>query len=102
MYIVLFFPFLSNVWGKMHYGPHFLFCCSTPDCYLSWECWTLSGFNCCLACFYALIEHKKDSKFVSHFIPDFNVMYQELEQNIPTATYVFYHVQPAWIYVIYV
>ena len=29
------------------------------------ECWTLSGFNCCLACFYALIEHKKGSKFVS-------------------------------------
>ena len=63
------------------------------------ECWTLSGFNCCLACLYALIQHKKGSKFVSHFIADFNVMYQELEQNIPTVTYVFYHVQPAWIYV---
>ena len=59
------------------------------------ECWTLSGFNCCLACFYALIEHKKGSEFASHFIADFNVMYQELEQNIPTAIYVFYHVQPA-------
>ena len=66
------------------------------------ECWTLSGFNCCLACFYALIEHKKGSKFVSHFITDFKEMYQELEQNIPTVTYVFYHVQPAWKYVIYV
>ena len=56
------------------------------------ECWTLSG----------LIEHKKGSKFVSHFIADFKEMYQDLEQNIPTVTYVFYHVQPAWIYVIYV
>ena len=35
------------------------------------ECWTLSGFSCYLACFYALIEHKKGSKFVSHFIADF-------------------------------
>ena len=64
------------------------------------KCWILSGFNCCLTCFYALIEHKKGSKFVPHFIADFNVMYQELEQNIPTVAYVFYHEQPAWIYVI--
>ena len=49
------------------------------------ECWTLSGFNNCLACFYALIEHKQGSKFVSYFIADFNVMYQELEQNTPTV-----------------
>ena len=59
------------------------------------ERWTLSSFNCCLACFYALLEHKKSSEFVSHFIADFNVMYQELEQNIPTVTYIFYHVQTA-------
>ena len=61
------------------------------------ECWTLSGFNCCLACFYALIELKKGSKFVSHLIADFNVMYQELKQNIPTVTYVFYHVLSTWM-----
>ena len=70
------------------------------------ECWTHSGFNYCLACFYiyyTLIEHKQGSKFVSHFIADFNVMYQELEQNTPTVTYyVFYHVPSTWIYVIYV
>ena len=40
-----------------------------------------------LACFYTLIEHKQGSKFVFHFIADFNVMYQELEQNTPTLTY---------------
>ena len=66
------------------------------------ECWTLSGFNCCLACFYALIEHKKGSKFVSHFIADFNVMYQELKQNIPTVTYVFYHVLSTWMDICYI
>ena len=40
-----------------------------------------------LACFYTLIEHKQGSEFVFHFIADFNVMYQELEQNTPTLTY---------------
>ena len=30
------------------------------------------------ACFYTLIEHKQGSKFVFHFIADFNVMHQEL------------------------
>ena len=69
----------------MHYGPNFLFCCLIPDSHSSWECWTLSGFNYCLACFYALIEHKQGSKFVSYFIADFNVLYQELEQNTPTV-----------------
>ena len=51
------------------------------------ECWTLSGLNYCLACFYILIEHKQGGKFVSHFIADFNVMYQEREENTPTLTY---------------
>ena len=59
-----------------------------------------------LACFYGfytLIEHKQGSKFVFNFIADFNVMYQELEQNTPTLTYyVLYHVLSTWIYVIYV
>ena len=65
------------------------------------ECCTLSGFNYCLACFYTLIKHKQGGKFVSHFIADFNEMYQELEQNTPTLTYyVFYHVLATWIYVI--
>ena len=54
-----------------------------------------------LACFYGfytLIEHKQGSKFVFNFIADFNVMYQELEQNTPTLTYyVFYHVLSTWI-----
>ena len=39
-----------------------------------------------LACFYTLVEHKQGSKFVYHFIADFNVMYQKLEQNTPTLT----------------
>ena len=54
-----------------------------------------------LACFYTLIEHKQGSKFVFHFIADFNVMYQELEQNTPTLTYI-YIVNATWISVIYV
>ena len=83
--------------GKMQYGTHFLFCCPTPDCYLSWGVLDTQWFNCYLACFYALIEHKKGGKFVSHFIEDFSVMYQELEQNTPTVTYVFYHALSAWM-----
>ena len=47
------------------------------------------------------IKDKQGGKFVSHFIADFNEMYQELEQNTPTLTYyVFYHVLSTWIYVI--
>ena len=47
------------------------------------------------------IKHKQGGKFVSHFIADFNEMYQELEQNTTTLTYcVFYHVLSTWIYVI--
>ena len=65
------FPFLSNVLGKMHYGPNLLFCSLTLDGHSPW---TLSGFNYCLACFYTLIEHRQGSKFVSHFVADFNVM----------------------------
>ena len=93
-----FFPFLSNVFGKMHYVPLFLFCYLTPDGYSSWGVLDTQCFNYCLACFYTLIKHKKGGKFA-----DFNEMYQELEQNIPTLTYyVFYHVLSTWIYVIYV
>ena len=71
--------------------------------HLNGECCTFSGFNYCLARFYTLIKHKQGDKFVSHFIADFNEMYQELEQNTPTLNYyVFYHKLSTWIYVIYV
>ena len=48
----------------------------------------IQWFNFCLTCFHTLIEHKQSSKSIYHFIADFNVTYQELEQKqSPTVTY---------------
>ena len=51
-------------------------------------------------CMFPYINLTQSNKFIDHFIADSDVIYQELELNIPTVTkYVLYLVQPTWIYV---